>query len=142
MGARLIPSNNTFSLLSEFGFTYNSVLMDRDDPYVITNGKSGRKIVELAVTFSFNDTAYFVYTFRMAKPLLTPRMVEEVYRDEFDELYKENGYCMFMLHPQIIGRPHRLSMLERTISYMENRGDVWFTTAGEVVAYVRSTLPS
>jgi peptidoglycan/xylan/chitin deacetylase (PgdA/CDA1 family) len=138
VGARLIPGKNTYALLNQMGFLYNSVLMNSDLPYQVTVGRLKTQLVELPVTFSFNDTAYFVYTFGMSKPLLTPRMVEEVFRDEFDAFYAEEGYCMFMLHPQVIGRPHRLSMLERTIEYMKSKGDVWFATAQEVAAHAKS----
>jgi peptidoglycan/xylan/chitin deacetylase (PgdA/CDA1 family) len=137
VGARLIPGKNTYALLAQLGFLYNSVLMDSDLPHQVNIEGLGTQLVELPVSFSFNDTAYFVYTFGMSKPLLTPRMVEEVFRDEFDAFYGEGGYCMFMLHPQVIGRPHRLLMLERTIEYMKSKGDVWFTTAKDVALHTK-----
>jgi peptidoglycan/xylan/chitin deacetylase (PgdA/CDA1 family) len=136
-GARVIPGTNTYDILSDAGFLYNSVLMDRDIPYPIRFKDSIPLMIELPVTFSFNDTAYFVYTFGLSKPLFTPSMVAEIYTKEFEAYYSEGGYCMFMLHPQVIGRPHRLTMLEQTIDYMRRKGDVWFATAEEVAAHVK-----
>src|SRR2546427_886786 len=140
-GFRLLPGKNTFELLAEEGFLYDSVLMDDDQPYRISIGGKPSGLVELPVCFAFNDTAYFVYTFGMAKPLLTPREVELVYKDEFDALYQEGRYCMFMLHPQLIGRASRLAMLERTIAHAKLSPGVWFATAEEVAEHCQRSLP-
>lgn len=140
-GFRLMPGKNTFELLAEEGFLYDSVLMDDDQPYRISIGGKPSGLVELPVCFAFNDTAYFVYTFGMAKPLLTPREVELIYKDEFDALYEEGRYCMFMLHPQLIGRASRLAMLERTIAHTKLSPGVWFATAEEVAEHCQRTLP-
>jgi peptidoglycan/xylan/chitin deacetylase (PgdA/CDA1 family) len=140
-GFRLIPSSNTSTLLSEAGFLYDSTLMDNDQPYRICLDGKPSDLIELPVCFAFNDTSYFAYTFGLAKPLLTPRVVEQVYKDEFDALYNERKYCMFMLHPQIIGRASRLTMLERTIEYMKTRKGVWFTTAQQVADHCNKILP-
>ncbi len=140
-GFRLIPSKNTFKLLAQLDFAYDSVLMDSDTPYRVEIDGRPSKLIELPVTFSFNDTAYFVYTFGMSKPLLTSREVEGVYKDEFDALYRERKYCMFMLHPQLIGRPSRVAMLERTIEYMKEKRGVWFATAEQVADHCNEALP-
>lgn len=140
-GFRLIPSENTFTLLDEAGFLYDSTLMDNDQPYRICRHGKLSDLIELPVCFAFNDTSYFAYTFGLAKPLLTPRIVEQVYQDEFDVMYHERKYCMFMLHPQIIGRASRLTMLERTIEYMKTREGVWFATAKQVAEHCKKVLP-
>jgi peptidoglycan/xylan/chitin deacetylase (PgdA/CDA1 family) len=139
-GFRLIPGKHTLKLLAQMGFLYDSVLMDDDVPYLVTLDRKRSELVELPVCFSFNDTSYFAYTFGMAKPLLTPREVEQVYKDEFDAMYAEGGYCMFMLHPQVIGRASRLAMLERTIEYMKSKEGVWFATAEQVAEYCKGAL--
>jgi peptidoglycan/xylan/chitin deacetylase (PgdA/CDA1 family) len=140
-GARLSLGENTVRLLAKMGFLYESTLMDDDKPYRIEVGGKRQRMVELPVCFAFNDTSYFAYTFGMGKPFLTPREVEAVYRDEFDAMYREGGYCMYMLHPQIIGRASRLDMLERVIEYMKSKDRVWFATALEVATYCDKALP-
>lgn len=139
-GFRLVPSKNTTRLLLESEFLYDSILMDDDQPYMVPLDGRPSDLVELPTCFAFNDTSYFAYTFGMAKPFLTPREVEWVYKDEFDALYAEGRYCMFMLHPQIIGRASRLAMLERTIEHMKSRQGVWFATAEEVAEHCRRVL--
>ncbi len=140
-GARLSLGDNTVRLLAERGFLYESTLMDDDKPYRIVIDGKPQKMIELPVCFAFNDTSYFAYTFGMGKPFLTPREVEAVYRDEFDAMYREGGYCMYMLHPQIIGRASRLDMLERVIEYMKSKEGVWFATALEVAEHCDRVLP-
>lgn len=140
VGCRILLSKNTLSILSEMGFLYESTLMDDDKPYRVQIGGRPQKLIELPVSFFFNDTAYFVYTFGMAKPLLTPREVEVVYKDEFDAMYSEGKYCNFMLHPQLIGRASRLAMLERMVEYMKSMRGVWFATAKEVAKHCEKTL--
>jgi peptidoglycan/xylan/chitin deacetylase (PgdA/CDA1 family) len=40
-----------------------------------------------------------------------------------------------MGHPQMIGRPSRLRMLERVIRQIRAKGDVWFATPLEVARF-------
>jgi hypothetical protein len=39
-----------------------------------------------------------------------------------------------MFHPQIIGKPGNMMLLERTINYMRRPG-VWFATAREIAEH-------
>jgi peptidoglycan-N-acetylglucosamine deacetylase len=140
-GARLSLGKSTISNLADLGFLYESTLMDDDQPYRLTIDGRRTSMVELPVCFAFNDTSYFAYTFGLSKPFLTPREVEHVYRDEFDAMLRERKYCMFMLHPQVIGRASRLDMLERTVEYMKSKRGVRFSTALEVAEHCAGSLP-
>jgi peptidoglycan-N-acetylglucosamine deacetylase len=140
-GARLTLGKTTIASLADLGFLYESTLMDDDQPYRINIDGKRSRLIELPVCFAFNDTSYFAYTFGLGKPFLTPREVESVYRDEFDAMLREKKYCMFMLHPQIIGRASRLDMLERTVRYMKSKPGVWFATALEIAEHCQKTLP-
>jgi hypothetical protein len=42
------------------------------------------------------------------------------------------------MHPHVIGYRSRLWLLEALIERMRDRGDVWFATHAEVVAYARA----
>jgi len=136
-----MPGAETAAILCTRGYLYSSILMDAEMPYRhVINGHS-TELIELPVTFAFNDSTCFAYTYGLAKPLLTPGIVEAMYREEFEALYAEGGFCMFMLHPQLIGRPGRLRMLERVVTHMKSRGDVLFTTAEKVAERCRQVLP-
>ena len=44
----------------------------------------------------------------------------------------------FMLHPQIIGIPGRIQMLEELLDEMLSKGDVWVATGAEIADWWRS----
>ncbi len=137
-GHRMGRSGTTLKLLQEFGFTYDSGFPDSDVPYEIeVNGKK-TGLIELPVNLTFNDSMYFTQSFaRPDRVIKTPDEVFQMYCREFDQLYEEGRYCMFMLHPQLIGRPARAAMLGRTIEYMKTKRDVWFATAEEVAEHCK-----
>lgn len=58
-------------------------------------------------------------------------------------MYAENSDALYVLtmHPQIIGRTHRLALLERLIQHMRQFDDIWFTHMHQVADRFRS-LPS
>lgn len=39
------------------------------------------------------------------------------------------------MHPQLIGRASRIEMLDKLITYMKSKADVWFTTSDELARY-------
>lgn len=64
--------------------------------------------------------------------LSSPSEVEEIWGGDFEGLYTEGGNAVFNLtcHPQIIGRPHRVQMLERLVRYMLEHEGMWFARMG------------
>ena len=42
--------------------------------------------------------------------------------------------CILTMHPQIIGRPRRLAMLDAFIGWVNGRDDVWIATCAEIAA--------
>ena len=42
--------------------------------------------------------------------------------------HETGGVLTYTMHPQVIGRGHRMLMLEKLISEIRDRGDVGFTT--------------
>ncbi len=139
VGYRMSRSPNTLSLLSDLGFLYDSSAMNGDVPYLERVGSKQAPMVELPFGFLCMDTPHLIYSFdpqTRLKPLLTADLVAKQFRDEFDVLYGERKYCMFTLHPQVIGRPSRALMLEQTISYMKSKPGVWFATGKELSEFV------
>jgi peptidoglycan-N-acetylglucosamine deacetylase len=112
--------------------------MNDDVPYIERLGNKASPIVELPFGFLCMDTPYLIYSFdreTRLKPLLTADMVAKQFKEEFDVLYKEGKYCMFTLHPEVIGRPSRALMLERTIRYVKSKPGVWVTTARDIAEW-------
>jgi hypothetical protein len=40
------------------------------------------------------------------------------------------------MHPQIIGRPGRLTLLEDLVGFVQGHDDVWVATTGEIASRV------
>ena len=51
---------------------------------------------------------------------VNPRDIEQMWRDQFDWVYREYDYAVFpiTIHPDVSGRPHVLMMLERLYQHM------------------------
>ena len=65
---------------------------------------------------------------------VNPRHLEEMWRDQFDWVYREYDYAVFTMtiHPDVSGRPQVLLMLERLYSYMTRHPGVQFRTFEEI----------
>lgn len=127
-------SPNSIGLFKEFGFLYDSSMMGDDfRPYKIIEGGQDTGIVELPVTWILDDAPHFLSNvFPYIVGLADPDKVYKIWATEFDGAYAQGGAFILTCHPQIIGRYHRITMLERLIEYMLGHPDVWFTTGTEL----------
>jgi peptidoglycan/xylan/chitin deacetylase (PgdA/CDA1 family) len=96
----------TLSLLIEHGFRHDSSLMGDDRPYVVRAGPGS--IVELPVHWSLDDAPHFAAT-------TDPAGLLRVWSDELALAAEESRPITLTLHPEILGRPHRLDVLRRTL---------------------------
>jgi len=123
----------TASVDQKLGLTYDSSLMAMDVPYeIMTNGKN-TGLVELPVTWVQDDGIYF----GPQGALPSPRLIFEVFRDEFDMAYRERSFLMLTFHPNA-ERRSRFLYLEQLIAYMKTKPGVWFATAEQVANYVKT----
>lgn len=123
-------SKATFGLLSEYGFEYDSSQFAADRPYWIEENGVRTNLVEIPIAVELTDSCHFMFLFQ---PIVLPGLsaaskVEEIWRGDFEGAYEEGGDACFILtmHPQIIGRHHRMQMVERFICYMLEHDGVWF----------------
>jgi peptidoglycan/xylan/chitin deacetylase (PgdA/CDA1 family) len=65
---------------------------------------------------------------------VSPRDIEQLWRDEFDWVYREYDYAVFPLtiHPDVSGRPQVLLMHERLIKYFNKHAGVRWATCEEI----------
>jgi peptidoglycan/xylan/chitin deacetylase (PgdA/CDA1 family) len=61
---------------------------------------------------------------------VSPRDLEDIWRDQFDWVYREYDYAVFTMtiHPDVSGKPQALLMHERLFSHMIQHPGVRFTT--------------
>jgi hypothetical protein len=55
-------------------------------------------------------------------------------------LYREDRYFCLAMHPQIIGRPSRITLLEELNKYILGHSGVWLARGDEVADALRPVL--
>jgi peptidoglycan/xylan/chitin deacetylase (PgdA/CDA1 family) len=146
-------SPHSVRLLREEGFVYDSSLMADDfHPYLCREGdeinpEGGYRmgvetdLIELPVSWILDDFPYF--ELRPGDSIMaSAEHVFEVWRDEFDYAYEHahGGIFTLTMHPYVIGRGHRMAMLDRLIHRMKSRSGVHFASMGEVAAAAKVRL--
>lgn len=121
----------TLDLLVEHGFLYDSSGMGDDVPYLESYGD--RSILELPVQWLLDDWPQFGFDIESGGQIANPDKAFEIWSREFEGLYAEGGYFMLTMHPEVIGRPHRIALLRRLIEHIKAHQGVWWAT-GEQVA--------
>jgi peptidoglycan/xylan/chitin deacetylase (PgdA/CDA1 family) len=140
-------SQHTLALLEEFGFLYDSSLMADDfRPYhprlgdqvsqqsPLVKGQEA-KLWELPMCFEFDDWVHFQFNFSPYRNgTSAPSKVLEIWTADFDWMHQnvEGGILTIAMHPQVIGRAHRIAMLEQFVAHCRNQGDVTFARMGNV----------
>ncbi|GBC86165.1 Peptidoglycan deacetylase [bacterium HR12] len=126
-------SPHTLRLLEAHGFAYSSQFMDDIRPY----RHEGSRIVEVPIQWILDDAPHFWFDgATWTKKISTPSEFFEIWQAEFLGIRRLGGACVFTMHPQIIGRPGRLEVLERVIDLVLGCEDVWVATAGEIAERV------
>jgi peptidoglycan/xylan/chitin deacetylase (PgdA/CDA1 family) len=124
---------NTLALLQEQGFRYSSSLMDDIRPYT----HEGTSVVEIPVQWILDDAAHFWFDpTTWTKKISTNDEVRSIWKAEFEGIRELGGSCVFAMHPQIIGRPGRLQLLESMIELVQSHDDVWIATCKEIAEAV------
>jgi peptidoglycan/xylan/chitin deacetylase (PgdA/CDA1 family) len=123
-------SEITLELVEEYGFLYDSSLMtddfrpfhprigdrvSRDEPLVRGRESS---LWELPMCFELDDWPHFQFAFSPYRQgLAAPSAVLEIWQGELEWMDEnvDGGVLTVCMHPQVIGRAHRIAMLERLI---------------------------
>lgn len=127
------------ALLAAHRFLYDSSLMDDDKPYTL-NTPSG-DLVEVPVHWTNDDWEQFAF---IAKPKVGSGVIEtcekafQLWKEEFDGMHHYGGAFILTMHPEIIGRPARVMMLERLIDHMRSQDGVWLTTCENIARHQAS----
>jgi peptidoglycan/xylan/chitin deacetylase (PgdA/CDA1 family) len=142
-------SPNTVQLLLEYGFEYESSLMGNDfEPYWCRVGDrwsidepyhfgEPTSLVEMPVAWHLDDWPWLEFIPGQAQGLRAPSTVLEIWKGEFDYLYQHlrYGVMIITMHPQCIGRGHRLLALNDFLDYVVQHNGVGFTTC---LSYARN----
>jgi len=122
---------NTLDFLEAEGFLYSSNLMNDFIPYRHPQG-----LVELPVQWLLDDAPFFSFQTRVpSRPIWPAELVLKTWQEEFHGIYHHGGFFNLTMHPQFIGRPGRLLMLEKMIQTILTYPDVWIAPLQDVAAY-------
>lgn len=134
-------SKITLSLIEKYGFDYSSNFFDDDEPYLLEIGGRRTDIVELPFRWVLDDAPFFNYSITLpGRTMQAPSAVLEAWKAEFDCLYAEDRMMMVGMHPEIIGQPSRLTVLEGLIRHaLEHRG-VWIGRCDAMTDDIRPIL--
>jgi peptidoglycan/xylan/chitin deacetylase (PgdA/CDA1 family) len=151
-------SPHTIDLLLKHGFLYESSLMGHD--YALYRCRRGDAIelekpavfgpetdlVEMPISWSTDDYPHFEYM-RMPN-MLAPGLqraagVLENWYDDFDYMTRigDSGVLTYTCHPFVIGRGHRMLMLERLIEKLKARGAVFQSMESVVKEWLKTAPP-
>ncbi|MBT2229190.1 MULTISPECIES: polysaccharide deacetylase [unclassified Nonomuraea] len=157
----------TNELLLERGIKYDHSLMHNDfTPYYVRVGDSWTKIdysrpaaewmkplergqetdlVEIPANWYLDDLPpmMFVKASPNSHGFVNPRHLEEMWRDQFDWVYRESDYAVFTMtiHPDVSGRPQSLLMHERLIEYINGHEGVRWVTFDEIADDFKARSP-
>ena len=144
--------------LVEYGFGYDSSMMADDfTPYYCRVGdrasleapyEFGKRVdlVELPFSWNLDDFPAFEYTasrLGVSPGLADPQRVYSIWAGEFEFLYKRlrKGVYTLTMHPQTIGRGHRMLMLESLLDHIQSHPGVRFQTMGQYAESWRAANP-
>ncbi len=151
-------SNVSNELLLEFGYKYDHSLQHRDfTPYWARKGDTWTKIdyskpakewmkplvrgeeidlVKIPGNWYLDDLPpmMFIKTSPATHGFVNPRDIEQMWKDQFDWVYREMDYAVFALtvHPDVSGRPQVLLMHERLIEYINSHDGVRWVTFEDI----------
>jgi peptidoglycan/xylan/chitin deacetylase (PgdA/CDA1 family) len=151
-------SNVTNELLLKHGIKYDHSLMHRDfHPYYVRVGDSWTKIdyskpaeewmkplergeetdlIEIPASWWLDDLPpmMFIKAAPNSHGFVNPRHLEEIWRDQFDYVYREEEYAVFAMtiHPDVSGKPQVILMLERLIEHISGHDGVRWATMDEI----------
>jgi peptidoglycan/xylan/chitin deacetylase (PgdA/CDA1 family) len=151
-------SPHSVELFLKHGFVYDSSMMGDDySPYYARQNdvvelekpaKFGKKssLVEMPIHWSTDDSPHFEFVRTeqsIRQGLQNARNVEDNWINDFLYMKRtvEWGVLTYTCHPFIIGRGHRVMMLERLIARMKDEGAV-FQRVDETVEEFRQRVPA
>ena len=137
LGPGLTETWETPDLLVEEGFDYVCDWVLDDEPVVLKT--RGKPIVNIPYTQECNDVAMM---------LIQHHKASEYYEraiDQFEQIYEDAAdsarVMAIVLHPYIMGAPHRLKHFAAAIEHIRRHGDVTFTTGERILDWYLGQRP-
>jgi peptidoglycan-N-acetylglucosamine deacetylase len=149
-------SANTIELLVENGLLYDSSCSGSDfNPYYLRVGDRWSKteayefgepcdVVEIPMSWMLDDFPHFEFNVGWSTEQSPPSTVREIWQGEFDYAWAnaQGGVFPVCMHPQVIGRGSRLTMLDGLMTHMRSHDGVRFETSAAAAQRWRDQNPA
>ena len=97
----------------------------------------GTSLVELPIQWIIDDAPHFWFSAAdWDKKISTTDDVRQIWEAEFGGYHRLGGAFVLTMHPQIIGRPSRLELLDGFVDFVKAHEDAWITTCRDIAARV------
>jgi peptidoglycan/xylan/chitin deacetylase (PgdA/CDA1 family) len=131
LGPGLTETWETPDLLAEEGYDYVCDWVLDDEPVVLKT--RGRPIVNIPYTQECNDVAMMLIQHHKAGEYQDRAL------DQFEQLYSDSRrgarVMALVLHPYIMGAPHRLKYVRNALSHIRQHDDVVFWTGEQILEW-------
>jgi len=123
----------TPGILKENGFIYDSSLMGDDIPYFV--GTPHGDLAEVPIQWLLDDAPFYRHVYGSTNGIAEPDRVIDLWIQEFQGMYQENGCFGLTMHPWITGRAGRMLGLERLIRAIKAEPGVWWATYQQIAEW-------
>ncbi|WP_130861373.1 polysaccharide deacetylase family protein [Bacilliculturomica massiliensis] len=135
-------SPETPRLLCDHGFSYSSSMRGDDRPYRTVIDGRATDFIEIPTKWELDDYVEMAYNMYPAEPAGQDRIscyrnVQDNFMREFEGCHRFGLCISFMFHPQVIGSPGRIRILDHLLKNITSREDVWVTTGEHVAQWFR-----
>jgi peptidoglycan/xylan/chitin deacetylase (PgdA/CDA1 family) len=130
----------TFRLLNEYGFLYDSSFFSDDRPYLERFGET--EVLELPSHWSLDDWPYFGYAADSGGNTSTATTWRQNLWGEYESALSEGRSVNYVCHPEIIGRGYRFTQMTKLLEDILEDGRAWLPTMEELALHVAPKLPS
>ncbi|MBT4890170.1 MAG: polysaccharide deacetylase [Rhodospirillales bacterium] len=125
-------SEMTLELVRDRGFLYNSGFLDDVYPYRHTLVDGSKGPVELPFHWNLDDSAITYFNFDTQPGIFPNAHILDVWKEEINVIREWGALANITLHPQLIGRPSRMTLFKHFLDYIQSFDDVWFATGTQV----------
>jgi peptidoglycan/xylan/chitin deacetylase (PgdA/CDA1 family) len=130
-------SDETASMLAEFGVIYSSSMRGDDRPYFHKRKDGSRGLVEIPARWDIDDYTALAYFEDPDFPAGLDRisdyhLVEQNWRHEFRGYYRDGLCWTTIFHPKVVAKPGRLSILEGLFQDIRDHKNVWIAHGAEI----------
>lgn len=133
-------SDDTSSMLAEFGVIYSSSMRGDDRPYFHRRKDGSRGLVEIPARWDIDDYTALAYFEEPDFPagldrISDYRLVEQNWRHEFRGYYRDGLCWTTIFHPKVVAKPGRLSILDALFRDIRGHKNVWIAHGAEIARW-------